>query len=824
MDDLSWVSRLSSLQHMDLSGADLSQSPNNLIEVLNKLPSLLQISLSNCRLENARLSTPASLTRAAVVLPTVQYLNLSSNSFQGRFPSFLRNMTSLRALDLSHNYLNSSVPQYLGTSSYNNLFHLNLAGNRFDRIEGGLSTILWNQCHLKYLDLSSNLFHGGIVDLDAGKSSAGCVAYDLEILNLGFNDFTGHLPHNFLGRLKSLKYLGIEENSFSGPIPASLGGLSALRELSLSENQLTGAIPASLGNLSALVTLYLDSNNLTGYIPSSIGGLSGLIELDLSFNQLNGAIPSSIGALTSLRKLNLGFNRLNGTIPVSLGFLSKLESLEIGFNSLEGVVSEAHFANSSMLNYIDARSNPMLMFKMRSEWIPPFQLNTLLAGSCKVGPQFPPWLQTQKELVNLNLSDAGISGALPSWLHGMPTEALLVSNNQITGPLSNLPSGLQYLDLSHNKITGHLISTFPSGLSTLRLSHNRITGSLGSTNSSTIYDLDLSDNLLSGPLPLNINDLMPSLSSLHLRGNLLNGSIPNALCKLESLSSLDLSRNKLSGSFPRCLADIRVEDISLSSNMLTGLLPSSLGQHSSLKWLQLNNNGFHGELPLSLRNSTLLSFLDVSENRFSGNIPEWINGMNLPNLRVLQLHKNSFRGSIPLQLCELLQLQILDVAGNNLTGTIPRCFGNLTGMVLETRSEEAINEYSATAGLVLNIGLPFSMDLSSNELTGEIPQELTRLTGLLGLNLSRNLLTGGIPQKIGDMKSITLLDFSHNHLSGMIPRSITALSSLSRLNLSYNNFSGKIPTGNHLQILADPSVYAGNPKLCGAPLPNKCPR
>lgn len=550
--DLMWVTLLPSLQRIDLSGADLSGTLNNLIEVLNMLPSLLEINLSYCGLGNTHTSPPAYVN---YTLSSIQYLNLSSNSFGGKFPSFFRNMTSLRVLDLSRNYFNSTVPQYLGTS-YKSLVQLNLAGNRFDSIEGGFSTILWNQCQLKSFDLSSNSFHGEIVQLD-GNLSARCIAYDLEILSLSFNKFTGHLPQKFLGQLKNLKFLGLGDNLFSGSIPSSIGGLSSLRELSLSYNQFTGAIPASLGQLSALRTLYLDGNKLSGSIPASIGGLSALVELDLSFNQLNGGIPASIGGLTSLRKLNLGFNQLKGTVPVSLGLLSKLETLEIYFNSLEGVVSEVHFAKTSMLKYMDTRSNSMLMFKMSVDWVPPFQLNTLLAGSCKVGPLFPQWLQTQKGLVSLNLSSASITGDLPSWLRGMRITGLLLSDNQITGPLSNFPWGIQYMDLSHNNITGHLISTFPSSITDLYLSHN--------------------------------------------------------------------------------------------------------------------------------------------------------------------------------------------------------------------------------------------------------------------------LITGGIPSKIGELKSITSLDFSNNRLSGMIPHSITALSSLSHFNLSYNNLSGKIPTANHIQILSDPSVYAGNPQLCGPPLPKKCP-
>ncbi|XP_056160112.1 receptor-like protein EIX2 [Syzygium oleosum] len=116
-----------------------------------------------------------------------------------------------------------------------------------------------------------------------------------------------------------------------------------------------------------------------------------------------------------------------------------------------------------------------------------------------------------------------------------------------------------------------------------------------------------------------------------------------------------------------------------------------------------------------------------------------------------------------------------------------------------------------------------NLDLSSNNLIGPIPEELTFLAGLQGLNLSHNLLSGGIPIGIGDMKSLESLDLSNNRLSGTIPPGISALTYLAHLNLSRNNFTGQIPKGYQMQTLIDPSIYAGNPLLCGDLLRRKCP-
>ncbi|XP_056160111.1 receptor-like protein EIX2 [Syzygium oleosum] len=128
------------------------------------------------------------------------------------------------------------------------------------------------------------------------------------------------------------------------------------------------------------------------------------------------------------------------------------------------------------------------------------------------------------------------------------------------------------------------------------------------------------------------------------------------------------------------------------------------------------------------------------------------------------------------------------------------------------------NEY--TRIVLLLVG---NLDLSSNNLIGPIPEELTFLAGLQGLNLSHNLLSGGIPIGIGDMKSLESLDLSNNRLSGTIPQGISVLTYLAHLNLSCNNFTGQIPKGYQIQTLIDPSIYAGNPLLCGDLLRRKCP-
>ncbi|KAF4357532.1 hypothetical protein G4B88_026911 [Cannabis sativa] len=747
-----WASNLLSLQYLDMNDVNCGNA-SDFVKVLTKLPSLSHISLSSCDLDiNYFGYDPINFTFSS----NLKYLDLSKNTHKRSILNYLQNMTSLEVLDLSSTFydISSKIPTWLG--DFESLVYLNLASNNYDTFEreGGLLYLINNACSLKLLDLSYNSI-GQVLD-PHNLNWTKCAKYNLEILNLSGNIIRGPLS-SWLEQLESLKNLHLYGNLFHGPIPSSFGKFSFLELLDLSLNELNGSIPESLGRLSSLR------------------------EIDLSNNELTGIIPKTMGRLSLLRKLSLSKNQLNGSLPKSLGNLVSLESLDISTNFLEGVVSEDHFANLTRLKELVINSNNFSC-KVSSNWIPPFSLNLIHMGSCKVEGShgFPKWIQTQKEATELNLSNANIIGTFPNWLH----------------------SSISYLDLSMNKISGYL--------------------------------------------PMNIGYTMPYLVTLNLGNNLLNGSIPYSICELESLDNLDLSRNKFSGKMPHCWKESQIVTvINFSYNKLLGTIPSSMGNLFSLKWLHMNNNNLNGELPSTLMNCFELELIDLGDNNFSGPLPTWIGGDSLLMIKILRLHKNMFSGSIPLNFCKLFALQILDLSGNNLSGEIPHCFGNFSGMTIEEDIPEDytnatlevvspsydIEWNKAKVSQVMKgreleytqiLLLLDNMDLSSNKLVGVIPEELCHLSGLRGLNLSHNHLSSNIPNKIGELKSLESLDLSNNKLFGEIPQSMSNLLSLNKLDLAHNNLSGKIPTGSQLQTLDDPDIYFGNDQLCGLPLRKKC--
>ncbi|KAK1260543.1 hypothetical protein QJS04_geneDACA001977 [Acorus gramineus] len=782
VDDVEWLYKLSSLEYLDLNGVDLKNA-SNWAQVMSTLPSLSVLRLQQCGLVNIPRALPNSYFMSLTIL------SLRVNNFNSMLPDWLFHINSLIHLDLSLSQFVGAIPDdFISKSS---LVVLDLS---YNHLQGKLPKTIGNLRNLQQLDLSNNEI-GGEIPVTIGNLIM------LQNLDLSWNNISGEIPSS-IGNLKSLRRLVLTSNHIEGRIPKNMGNLCNLQTLDLSLNSISGSVESFSGCLGAhLETLTIEGAKLDGRLSDQLlSQFSKLKTLDLNGNLLNGSIPASIGKLLSLTELNLGRNKLSGIIPSSIGQLSELERLDLSSNYFEGVVSEVHFAKLTKLKFLYLSSN-LFTFRVSSQWVPPFQAVDIRIGSCHLGPDFPAWLRSQTKFSFLDISNAKISDTVPNWFWNLspPATFLNLSRNQMRGQLPHnaLEFGsLQTVDLRSNQFVGPL-PRLPSA----------------------VEDLLLSNNSFSGPIVLNITETKAGLRALFLSNNVIEGSIPSNICT-RLLFNLDLSNNYLSGELPNCWAtSSRIETVNFANNNLSGTIPVSVGSIYSLKSLHLNNNGFSGEFPPSLNNSASLVVLDLSGNKFSGPIPTWI-GESLSSLKVLRLRSNRFDGSIPPQLSQLSSLQVLDLAHNNLLGTIPPSFGNFSSMAVIHNTSEPLYITLYYDEVLL---YATSLDLSNNGLSGEIPGQLTKLFGLQFLDLSWNRLTGKIPRSIGELSVLESLYLSHNQLSGKIPQGITTLTSLVHLNLSYNELSGKIPLGNDpVEILKDPSVYIGNPNLCGYPLP-PCP-
>lgn len=769
IDDFQWLSSLENLDSLDMSGVDLSEA-TNWTEVISMLPSLVNLRFSNCSLH----SIPPLFDHNSSVL---ENLDLSLNNFGSPIPGWVFGFGSLVSLEFTGSNFTGSFPE--GPFNLTSFTTLRASSNSFGSV---LPQWLFDLSNLEYLDLS-------------------------------FSGLEGPIP-NGVGDFTKLTHLSLASNNLNSTIPDWLYGCKNLETLIMKDNSLEGTVSDSISNLTSLISIDMSENFLSGKLPSVIGKLWKLEDLDLSenrfegevsevFNTMNGCPPIGSGNCSSLRTLRLNDNKLIGNLPKSFGQLPNLQFCFMSNNRLEGVLTEEHFTNLTNLKFFSA-SKSNLTLRVSSDWIPSFQASDIVMGGWRLGPDFPLWIQTQQSIMNLDISNAGIVGEVPTWFW-------------------NLSSQIRFLNMSHN----HLIGEIP----TFSISDS----SMGSGGPWLIY---LSSNNFSGSLP----HIPTMVTELDLSDNSFSKGLTSFLCDKKSesymLEILHLGGNRFSEEIPDCWMswpELRV--VNLGENKLTGGIPRSIGALSNLKSLDLKRNRLSGPLPSSLNNCTRLWKIDMNENELDGNLPPWFG--TLSKLIVLSLRSNKFDGELAPELCKLNDLQILDLANNNLFGAIPRCVNNFTAMVngrKEIRDGDDEMDYSyyvgvfresarvATKGNMYQydtiLSLFTSMDLSNNSLSGNIPMSLTSLVGLRSLNFSHNQLTSSIPRDIDKMKVLESLDISNNQLSGEIPQSISSLSSLSYLNVSYNKLSGQIPVSTQLQSFS-PFSFTGN-KLCGLPLVERC--
>ncbi|XP_076894087.1 receptor-like protein EIX1 [Bidens hawaiensis] len=759
---MQWLSSLRRLHHLEMSKTNLSKA-TDWFQVINTLPSLVQLRMSRCRLRDAH--------------PHVRILNV----------------TSLSVLDLSYNdFGKTSVPGWI--FSLTNLVSLDLSDCNFDDPLRSSIYSFGNLTSLKSLHVSGNHFMNS-PSLIKGISS-NLISLDMSSCGLSSSILDS------LQNLTSLLSLDLSENQLTKAIPDSLGNLCNLREIGLSSNDFSNIsltyLLQSLFECKSpnLESLSIIDSELSGPIPYSIGQLSSLKSLRLYVNKLNGSIPDSIGRLSSLEELYIWRNQLSGNLPNSIGRLSKLESFWFSYNLLAGVVTEAHFANLTSLTYLNGEGNNLTIRPQVADWIPPFKLQILYLNSWNLGPQFPLWLQSQRDLIQIDISNNSISSL-------MPPESFWRSFPNLT-----------VLDMSQNHIKGTLTLGIPASLA----------------------ELDLSSNEFSGELPYVSNgSLIPGF--INLSNNYFVGS-HQLLCSngVEEAKILNLGNNRLSGVIPECWEKWRsLIVLNMENNSLSGEIPRTMGSIPNLALLNMRGNKISGRLPASLRNLTRLMILQLDRNKLVGSIPSWV-GTKLTLLIILNLRSNNLSGNIPHELCHLSSTQILDLAENYLSGNIPRCFYNfsvLSEKEYKTNWNSEIYFIVAEGGFIQasetlvwkgreytyesTLNLVRLLDLSSNNLSGHIPNELTTLQGLKSLNLSRNQLTGRIPEQIGEMKALESFDLSFNKLSGELPMSLSLLTFLSSFNVSYNIYlTGRIPTSTQLQSLNESSFFGNN--LCGKPL------
>ncbi|XP_038688835.1 receptor kinase-like protein Xa21 [Tripterygium wilfordii] len=300
------------------------------------------------------------------------------------------------------------------------------------------------------------------------------------------------------------------------------------------------------------------------------------------------------------------------------------------------------------------------------------------------------------------------------------------------------------------------------------------------------------------PIPLVITNLT-LLKTIIFSSNNLSGTIPE-IGNLKRLQVLLLDSNRITGFIPSSIFNIStLQAIHLAFNDLSGRLPASTGLWlPSLEYLALARNKLTGPIPTSISNASQLTVLTLAANAFSGFIPDSLG--NLGNLKWLNLANNllttessSTEMSFLSSLTNCKHLFRLIVCPNSLSGTLPISIGNLSASMryFYAHGCNIKGSIPSEIGKLTNLAW---LDLAENELTGTIPTSIRTLPEIQLLNLSNNKLQGAIPIELCGLEKVFELSLGFNQLSGPIPQCLGNLKSLRKLSLSFNSLTGTIPS------------------------------
>nr|CAD1844855.1 unnamed protein product [Ananas comosus var. bracteatus] len=776
-DDLSWVSRLSSLRYLDMRMINLRKATNWLHEV-NKLPSLSVLRLSSCNID----TIPQSILHLNLTYLTV--FDLSSNNIRSTLPEWLFNMTNLNVLDLSRNFLSGPIPGIFQNMPF--LKVLNLGHNS---LSGYIPLSIDHLSSLEELYLNSNRLNGTLPQIIGQMST-------LTILNVSSNLLTGIVMESHFANLSRLNILNLSFNNFSLQVSSNWTPPFRLDSIYMSSCRLGPRFPPWLITQKGYAKLDIGNAGVVDSLPTWFWSLtSEIVSLNLSLNQIKGSLPPSLHSI-SITFMDLSSNLFEGPLP---RLHHRIQMLQLNDNSFEGTIPLDLGHDMPMLRCLQLSNN---LFH---------------------GP-IPRSLCELDRLVVLWLANNNLSGAIPDcWSNLGALEILDLGNNNLYG---RIPESFGYMNslvslhLNNNNLFGEL----PSSLK----------------NCTLLTLLDLSNNQLSGNIPTWIPNSLTNLIILRLRSNRFIGPIPPELSRLNSLQLLDISINKLSGTIPISFGNFTSMKKTKMKGTLLGEPWSGYEEHlmvcingrqlrytktlSLVTSVDLSSNNLYGEIPSEITSLVGLLVLNLSKNGLSGEIPQNIGNMGCggdDGIGTLWLELSVIAGFVTGVVVVLSALLLqrswrlmffvaVDKAFDWVHAKIGRTMifmflssslslGCVTSerralLNLKEGLQDPLNELASWKGFDCcswngvdcdhSTGFISSLKLNNTALGGKISPSILELKHLTSLDLSLNDFNEtNIPEFVGSLRELKYLNLSSSNFGGPIPHQLGNLSKLEYLDL-----------------------------------------
>ncbi|KAL5077577.1 hypothetical protein RYX36_016561 [Vicia faba] len=542
MDNLDWLSPLSSLKYLSLSEIDLHKE-TNWLQAVEKIPSLLELWLGSCNLNNLMLN------------PSIEYLNLSSlitldlsyNYFTSHLPNAFLNLTKdIAYLDLQGNYIQGEIPSSL--LKLRNLRYISLA---YNQLRGSIPDEIGQLPRIQTLTLAVNMLSGFIPSTLGNLSS-------LYSLSIGFNNFSGEISKTTFSKLNSLDLLELDSLNVVFQFDFDWVPPFQLSQLYLSDSNQGPNIPPWIYTQKSLESLDLSSSGISSVDRNKFVSLIERINVTLDLS--NNSMTQDLSDLTlkGLR-IDLSHNNFTGGLPNISP--RGVKQVDLSYNSFSGSIPHS-WKNLKILHYINLWSN-------------------------KLSGEVLTHLSQSTQLRVLNLGENKFSGTIPVNM-SPDLEVIILRANQFEG---NIPSELfnlsylTHLDLAHNKLSGSMPKCV------YNLTH-MVTDNVKIWQYGIVLELFTKGHDY-------VYVVQPDRRTIDLSVNSFSGKVPVELFELVQVQTLNLSHNNFSGTISKMIGGMEnMESLDFSNNKLCGEIPQSMAFLHFLGYLNLSYNNFNGKIPI----------------------------------------------------------------------------------------------------------------------------------------------------------------------------------------------------------------------------------
>uniref|UniRef100_A0A7N2LJZ2 Uncharacterized protein n=1 Tax=Quercus lobata TaxID=97700 RepID=A0A7N2LJZ2_QUELO len=232
VDNLRWMSGLSTIQYLGLSSADLHREVDWL-QIMSKFPSLMELYFT-------------SLLR----------LDLTNSSLKGNIPPSIFDLEKLESLSLYTNKLVEQIPEPL--SQFKHLTYLDLGVNS---LNGPIPSSFGNLSRIRTLLLDKNRLNGTI------PKSHGLLS-KLEALYVGKNSLMGIVDEGHFRKLSKLKVLYMTEARLFFNVNSNWVPPFPLDHFSMSSMKIGPNFPSWLQSQRSLIFLDMSMFGISGKTPS----------------------------------------------------------------------------------------------------------------------------------------------------------------------------------------------------------------------------------------------------------------------------------------------------------------------------------------------------------------------------------------------------------------------------------------------------------------------------------------------------------------------------------------------------------------------------